>query len=278
MGSHPCANYGRKDGARRLDSRVSAPAGRHACLENCCARRRRRLDEESVGEARILCDKLRAMRATLRGLGDFAQALGAGFRRRRRRRRGRGSFDASQESIERQDDGEVNYAGHNQERNGGVDEVANVDGRAVDLDDHAAEVGLAHHGSDELGEDVFHHGVDDGIESRADDDGDGQVDNVSTQNKVAKSLEHLILRSPQPAMCTQAEARVWLVHHRTWRGRGYGRGVVVQFGFPQGSAAAPLVRSLPHEESREEEDHPEAETSEKESPARGREPSRCAGR
>ncbi|HMD75839.1 MAG TPA: hypothetical protein VKG86_00555 [Terracidiphilus sp.] len=49
-------------------------------------------------------------------------------------------------------------------------------------------------GGDELCQHVFHEGVDNGVEGRADDDGDGQVHNVSAQNEISKAFQHIFLQ------------------------------------------------------------------------------------
>src|ERR1035437_754711 len=120
--------------------------------------------------------------------GDLAKALGAGFGDRRRG--GNGLLEAIEQRVDGQHHREVNHAGNDEERNGGIEKVADVDWSAVHLEDDVLEVGRANDSRNELREDIFYQRCDDCTESSADDDGDSQIDDIPAENKIAKTFQH----------------------------------------------------------------------------------------
>ena len=58
------------------------------------------------------------------------------------------------------------------------------------MEDNIAEVGLAYDGAEEWGDDVFNERFGDVGEGGTDDDGDGQIDHVATEDEIAKAFDH----------------------------------------------------------------------------------------
>lgn len=138
------------------------------------------------------CYGLGAVGTALGGKRNFAQTFGAGFEGRRRI--GCGLLEPGLERVQGQNNGEINHGTYDEKRDDGVEETAYFDVAVAYVDDDVAEVWLADGGGDEGIEDIAHQGCDDGIEGRADDDGDSQIDNVAAQNKVSKTFEHFFLQ------------------------------------------------------------------------------------
>ena len=136
-----------------------------------------------------MLDGLTAEFAAGGGHGNLAEALGAGFA-------GDGcrSLDAGHERVGRQHDEEVDDAGHQHEGDECVEEVAVGDGSAVDVQDERGEVRLANYGSDEGIDEVFDDRVDDGGKRSTDDDGNGEIEYVATQDEITKTFDHRISR------------------------------------------------------------------------------------
>ena len=85
---------------------------------------------------------------------------------------------------------EVDYGGDEEKVDDGGEEVAVADLASVDVTDEIAEVGFADDRPQERIDDLFCQGGHDGGERGSDDDGDGQVDHIATQDEVAESFEH----------------------------------------------------------------------------------------
>ena len=58
----------------------------------------------------------------------------------------------------------------------------------VPSQDYVVKIGFANDGCNQLAEHVFGEGGYYSIESRANDDSDGKVDYISTQNKISKTF------------------------------------------------------------------------------------------
>jgi hypothetical protein len=102
---------------------------------------------------------------------------------------GRVFAHARDQCVHRSDDEEINGAGGEQEGDGGVDKVADVEVAAVDRELEVGELfALADDRSDDRSEQVFREGSNDGGESRADDDADRHVHNVSTEDEFLESV------------------------------------------------------------------------------------------
>ena len=129
---------------------------------------------------------LAAELAAAGGQGDLGEALGAGFVRG-----GFGALDAGEQLLHGKDEEEVDDEGDDEEVDDGVEEVAIFDGRLMEGEDEIGEVGLTYDGSDKRGDDVFDERFGDSCESRADDDGDSEVDDVAAQDEVAKAFDHV---------------------------------------------------------------------------------------
>src|SRR5215469_4194119 len=114
---------------------------------------------------------------------DVGEALGAGLGTC-----GFGPFEPGNKLLCGKDQEEVDDEGDDEEIDDGVDEVADLDGRRADSEDDVGEVGLAHDGGDERGNDVIDQGFGDCGEGAADDYGDGEVHNIAAQNKVSKAF------------------------------------------------------------------------------------------
>ena len=89
------------------------------------------------------------------------------------------------------DEEEVDDEGDDEEVDHGVEEIAVLDGRVVDGADKIGEVGLTYDGGYKRSDDVFDERFGDSCESRADDDGDSEVDDVAAQDEVAKAFDHV---------------------------------------------------------------------------------------
>src|SRR5271166_2195432 len=137
--------------------------------------------------------RLGAMGAAAGSQRNLTQALRA--RLRRGRNFGLELFQPRLQVVERQYYGKINHHGHNQKRNSGIEEVADLDVSTADVHYYAAEVRFAHCGRNQRVQYVAHQRRDDGVEGRAENDGNGQVYDVSTQNEIAKSPEHISLLS-----------------------------------------------------------------------------------
>jgi len=112
-------------------------------------------------------------------------SLGGGGRFRDR------SFEASHEGVGRQHDEEVDRGSDQQEREDGVQEVSNHDV----IEGDCAEVGFADQAADDWCEYIFDEGCDYGAECSANDDANSQIEDVSAQNKIPKSFEHVFLQT-----------------------------------------------------------------------------------
>jgi hypothetical protein len=95
-----------------------------------------------------------------------------------------------EEVLRGEDEEEVDDGSDEEEVDDGGEEVAVADLASVDVADEIAEVGFADDGAEERVNDFFCESRDDSGEGGADDDGDGEVHDVATQNEVAESLEH----------------------------------------------------------------------------------------
>jgi hypothetical protein len=62
------------------------------------------------------------------------------------------------------------------------------------VDNKGGEVGGAHQRGDHGGDYIGGNGRGDRAEGRADDDGNSQVYNISTQNKITKAFQHVFLQ------------------------------------------------------------------------------------
>jgi hypothetical protein len=123
--------------------------------------------------------------AALGGYRDITQALGASlgsgwsFRDR--------SFEASHEGVSRQHNEEVNRGSDQQERDECVQEISDHD--VVNGD--CAEVRLADDVADDRSNDILDKRCDDGAERCSHDYAYGQIEDVTAENKIPKSFEHV---------------------------------------------------------------------------------------
>ena len=131
--------------------------------------------------------QLGAMRTTLGGNRDFAQALRAGLGGGRLDYLG---FKFGHQGIDWQHDHEVNRGGDDQKRDQGVEEVAVLDSAAVNMQHQERKIRLADDRRNQGVDDVGHQGVDDRRESGADDNGYGKIDHIAAQDEIAKSFNH----------------------------------------------------------------------------------------
>jgi hypothetical protein len=131
-------------------------------------------------------DGLDAEFAARGGDWNVAEALGAGFCGWS----DRSGMEFFEEVLGWQDEEEVDDGGDEEEVHDRREEVAVADLASVDVGDQVAEVGLADDGSEQWIDDLFGEGGDDSGKSRSDDDGDGEVHDVATEDEVAESLEH----------------------------------------------------------------------------------------
>jgi hypothetical protein len=155
---------------------------------------RRRDDERPrclrADAALLLCrrERLNGLAAELaaggRG-GDLGETLWAGLDCG-----GFGSLDAGEELLHGKDQEEVDDAGDDEEVNDRREEVAVLDGRLSDGEDEIGEVRLTDGGGNKRCDDVFDERFGDGGEGGTDDDGDGQIDDVATEDEVAKAFDH----------------------------------------------------------------------------------------
>src|SRR5579859_1418893 len=126
------------------------------------------------------------------GYGDLAEALGAALGGRDGCCFGATqSLGACRDLVDGHDHSEVDGAGDHKERNDRVEEVAILDLAAMEFEDQIAEVRLADDGREQRVQDVANQRGDDGAEGRAQNDRDGQVDDVAAKNEVPESLEHV---------------------------------------------------------------------------------------
>jgi hypothetical protein len=121
---------------------------------------------------------------------DIAEALGAGLGGRWFSNRGVEFFE---QVLGWDHEEEVDDASEDQEVNDGGEEVAVSDLASVDVRHEIAEVGFSYDGSNQRTDDFFCQCGHDAGERSSDDDSDGQVDHVATQDEVAESLEHEVI-------------------------------------------------------------------------------------
>lgn len=140
-------------------------------------------------------DGLTAELAAVGGDWDLGEALGAGFDGG-----GFGALEAGEQFLYGKDEEEVDDEGDDEEVDDGVEEVAVLDGRLMEGEDKIGEVGLTYDGGDKRSDDVFDERFSDRSESCADDDGDGEVDDVAAQDEVAKAFDHV---ASQGVHCVQ---------------------------------------------------------------------------
>ena len=101
------------------------------------------------------------------------------------------------QGVDRQDDEEVDRSGDNQERNQRIEKVAVSDLGTVDFGNQVRKVWFADNRGDQWSQDVFDEGGDYRTEGRAYDNADGQVHDVSTQEELLKTFEHVSLPSSE---------------------------------------------------------------------------------
>lgn len=107
---------------------------------------------------------------------------------------GLGLLDARHELIDGYHEHEIHDTGDDQKLDDVVEEIADHDLAAANGKDDVTEVGLANGGADEGIDDVSHKRANNLTEGAADNDGDGEVHHISTQNKIPKSFKHSILQ------------------------------------------------------------------------------------
>jgi len=130
-------------------------------------------------------DRLSAELAASGGGGDLGEALRAGFVGD-----GFGALDAGEQLLHGKHEEEVDDEGDDQEIDDRCNEAAVSDRCNADVEDNISEVGLANGGAEEWGDDVFNERFGDVGEGGTDDDGDGQIDDVATEDEVAKAFDH----------------------------------------------------------------------------------------
>ena len=85
----------------------------------------------------------------------------------------------------------VEGRGHDEEVDDGGDENARLDRRRPDVEcADFVEAGLAEDGGDEPQEDFVSERVDDRLEGVADDDADGQIDDIAAHDEFLKTVKH----------------------------------------------------------------------------------------
>jgi hypothetical protein len=92
-----------------------------------------------------------------------------------------------------QDEEEVDDGGEDEEVDDGGEELSVFDGSvwtAGSMKDEIVEVRLSDKGAEQRTNDIGGQCGDDRCEGSSNDDGDGEVHYVATQNEVAESLEH----------------------------------------------------------------------------------------
>jgi hypothetical protein len=99
-------------------------------------------------------------------------------------------FHSSQQGVNGRYNKKV-YRGGNQEKgNRGIDEVANREKRATNLEVDGREIRLANQCGDEGGKEIFGEGGHYASESRPDDHADGKIYDVPAQYELLKSTKH----------------------------------------------------------------------------------------
>jgi len=128
---------------------------------------------------------LGAMRAAAGIKGNLAEAFRTLFGGRIGRS---GIFaGAGNQGVDRGDDEEVHGAGDEQEADDGGDEIADGKYGGADGEADTGEVGFADEQGNDGVDDVFYECGHDGAERSADDDADGEVNNVATQYELLKA-------------------------------------------------------------------------------------------
>ena len=104
--------------------------------------------------------------------------------------------------VHRQDDGEVDGGGDEQEVDDGGEHHAELHEHAVDVEhEPVVEARRAEQRGDQRHEDRLDHRVHDLGERSADDHGHGQVDDVALHDEVLESLKHGHECRPRPGPC-----------------------------------------------------------------------------
>src|SRR5581483_4731284 len=130
--------------------------------------------------------------AAPRVLRYLAQALGAALQREHRRGR---FLQARVDRAERHDDDVVDHCGVDQKREQGVEEVADREVRAVQVEPESGEARLSDERRDQRRDQILHEGVHHRGERGADDDRDGEVDDVPARDELCEAFEHACLFS-----------------------------------------------------------------------------------
>src|ERR1700722_6163029 len=134
------------------------------------------------------------MRAALPGQRNFAEALRAGFGSGRGGRRRVKGLHTRKEPIDREDHAEENNTSDDQERDGVIEKIADLEFSLANMDGDVREVGLPDRRCNKRVEDIADQSRDNSCEGSADNDGDCKVYNVSAKNKITKAFDHLFLQ------------------------------------------------------------------------------------